>query len=192
MAISFQIKRKRPVVLAQPKDPFFLVSDSEPGSVHEYLAAADDFGHGEAARKAMELGGCLAQSGYWREALRQFDKATQYAPDSSSAHEQRAQVLLELGSVFDAVLAAERACLYSPEWGDAHLTLARCQLNYGELQLSLESFDKALSLSCTEDIASVASEAEETDALLIEQSIRHGISGRRIPGYSLPCSAPQG
>ncbi len=43
------------------------------------------------------------------------------------------QVLLELGSVWEAVRAAGRAVQLMPEWADAHVTLARAQLNFGEV-----------------------------------------------------------
>ena len=47
------------------------------------------------------------------------------------------QVLLQLGSTWEAVRAAERAVQLTPQWADAHVTLARAQMNFGEVKLCL-------------------------------------------------------
>jgi hypothetical protein len=57
-----------------------------------------------------------------------------------------AQVLLEAGQCWEAVQAASRAAQLRPGWPEAHLTLARAQLNFGEPQLALASYDSAIKL----------------------------------------------
>jgi tetratricopeptide (TPR) repeat protein len=56
------------------------------------------------------------------------------------------QVLLEAGQYWEAVQAASRAAQLQPGWPAAHITLARAQLNFGEPQLALTSFDQAIKL----------------------------------------------
>ena len=42
--------------------------------------------------------------------------------------------------------SATKAVEYMPEWSEGHLTLARCQLHMGELELAIKSFEEALRL----------------------------------------------
>lgn len=58
----------------------------------------------------------------------------------------RAQVLNELGHTFEAVQAARQATTLSPDWPEAHITLARVQQNLGEPQLALLSYQAAAKL----------------------------------------------
>jgi predicted TPR repeat methyltransferase len=56
------------------------------------------------------------------------------------------QVLTEMGDHWQAVRSATRATELRPHWADAHLTLARAQLEYGEPQLALHSYKAVLLL----------------------------------------------
>lgn len=58
----------------------------------------------------------------------------------------RAQVLNDLNRTFEAVQAALQAVILNPEWPEAHITLARVQLNLGEPQLALQSYQTAAKL----------------------------------------------
>lgn len=59
----------------------------------------------------------------------------------------RAQVLNDLDRCFEAVQAAQQAVRLRPEWPEAHITLARVQLNLGEPQLALQSYQAAAQLA---------------------------------------------
>lgn len=72
---------------------------------------------------------------YWRYAI-------EISPDLYKVHESMAQVLLELGETFEAIKEATEATEIAPTWGDGFITLARCQRNFGEIELSLQSFEK--------------------------------------------------
>ncbi|CAI5974532.1 unnamed protein product [Closterium sp. NIES-65] len=60
--------------------------------------------------------------------------------------EQKAQVLMEMGRLWEAVRAGTCATEIAPDWHDAWVTLARAQLNLGEPHLAQASFSRALVL----------------------------------------------
>jgi tetratricopeptide (TPR) repeat protein len=118
----------------------------------------------------------LAEAGQWLEALRSFDAAARAEPSSASAHEQRAQVLLEIGRAFDAVQAAETACKLNLSWGTSRRTLARAQLNYGELELAVRSFEAAIPLLLASgdelDAHECFEESQYAEGILTSWSVR--------------------
>ncbi|XP_022141715.1 tetratricopeptide repeat protein 33 isoform X2 [Momordica charantia] len=65
----------------------------------------------------------LAEDGKFREALGKWENALTLMPGNAVLHEQKAQVLLE-----------------------AWITLGRAQLNFGEPDSAIESFDRALAI----------------------------------------------
>lgn len=129
--------------------------------------------------RLLEEGAALAEADQWEEALRRFNAAARLNPCSAAAHEQRAQVLLELGQTFEAIQAAEAACGCDLEWGDAHVTLGRSQLNHGEFRLALASLERAVTLRCVAP-AEVELEALEVDALLCESHVRERLQAVAI------------
>ncbi|KAL2975106.1 hypothetical protein AAZX31_14G140600 [Glycine max] len=89
----------------------------------------------------------LALDGKYREALGKWEATLVLAPDVPVVHEQKAQVLLEIGDAWNALLkAATRATELDPSWAEAWVTLGRAQLNFGEPNNAIESFDRALAL----------------------------------------------
>ncbi|GAB5372964.1 hypothetical protein AAMO2058_001709400 [Amorphochlora amoebiformis] len=62
-------------------------------------------------------------------------------------YEQCAQVLLEMNRTFDAIVAAENAVKSDMSNPHGLLTLARAQLNHGELDMAVQSFQAAHVLS---------------------------------------------
>ncbi|MED6216807.1 hypothetical protein PIB30_011398 [Stylosanthes scabra] len=88
----------------------------------------------------------LALDGKYREALGKWESALTLMPDLAVLHEQKAQVLLEIGDAWNALKAATRATELEPSWAEAWVTLGRAQLNFGEPDNAIESFDAALSL----------------------------------------------
>lgn len=98
------------------------------------------------ANEFQAQGDKLAMDGKYREALGKWEAALALAPDVPVVHEQKAQVLLETGDAWNALKAATRATELDPSWAEAWVTLGRAQLNFGEPDNAIESFDRALAL----------------------------------------------
>ncbi|PKA46961.1 hypothetical protein AXF42_Ash011635 [Apostasia shenzhenica] len=86
----------------------------------------------------------LAENGKFKEALVKWETAISLMPDRAKLHEQKAQVLLEIGDTWNSLKAATRATELEPNWAEAWITLGRAQLNFGEPDMAVVSFDKAL------------------------------------------------
>ncbi|KAK3043639.1 hypothetical protein RJ639_000055 [Escallonia herrerae] len=84
--------------------------------------------------------------GKYREALVKWEAALTLMPERAVLHEQKAQILLEVGESWNALKAATRATELDPSWAEAWVTLGRAQLNFGEPDSAVESFDKALAV----------------------------------------------
>ncbi|KAL6511991.1 hypothetical protein OROGR_021588 [Orobanche gracilis] len=91
-------------------------------------------------------GNKFAEEGKYREALGKWETAITLMPERAVLHEQKAQVLLELGDSWNALKAATRAMELEPRWAEAWITLGRAQLNFGEPDCAIESFDNALAI----------------------------------------------
>ncbi|URD87346.1 TPR [Musa troglodytarum] len=91
-------------------------------------------------------GNQLAEDGKYHEAIGKWEAALTLEPKNAVLHEQKAQVLLELGDSWSALKAATQATELQPSWFEAWLTLGRAQLNFGEPDSAIESFDRALKL----------------------------------------------
>lgn len=134
----------------------------------------------------LHRGAVLAEAGQWLQALRSFDAASHAGPSSATAHEQRAQVLLEIGRAFDAVQAAETACALNTAWGSSRRTLARAQLNHGELELAVRSFEAAVPLLLASgdelEARECLEEAEHAEGILTLRSVRTAMrDAGRVP-----------
>ncbi|GMY06644.1 tetratricopeptide repeat protein 33-like [Fagus crenata] len=113
------------------------------------LASLDSSDSSNAKKLALSFqaqGDKLAEDGKFREALGKWETALTLMPESAVLNEQKAQVLLEIGDSWNALKAATRAAELEPSWAEAWTTLGRAQLNYGEPDSAIESFDKALAI----------------------------------------------
>ncbi|XP_056164241.1 uncharacterized protein LOC115661372 isoform X2 [Syzygium oleosum] len=102
--------------------------------------------HKQLARSFQSQGDKLSEEGKYREALGKWETALTLIPENAVLHEQKAQVLLEIGDAWGALKAAIRATELDPSWAEAWITLGRAQLNFGEPDSAIASFDRALSL----------------------------------------------
>ncbi|KAI6690992.1 hypothetical protein NL676_027820 [Syzygium grande] len=157
-------KRSFAAISKYPNLPFD-VQDDPPGEDREgasvsgnrerpasKAAALDEDGpssspdHQQLARSFQSQGDKLAEEGKYREALGKWETALTLIPENAVLHEQKAQVLLEIGDAWGALKAAIRATELDPSWAEAWITLGRAQLNFGEPDSAIASFDRALSL----------------------------------------------
>ncbi|KAF5444669.1 hypothetical protein F2P56_033785 [Juglans regia] len=115
----------------------------------EGLASLDSSDSSDAKQLAQSFqtqGNKLAEDGKYREALGKWEAALTLMPELAVLHEQKAQILLEIGDSWNSLKAATRATELEPSWAEAWITLGRAQLNFGEPDSAVESFDKALSI----------------------------------------------
>ncbi|XP_022768058.1 tetratricopeptide repeat protein 33 isoform X2 [Durio zibethinus] len=98
------------------------------------------------AQSFQAQGNKLAEDGKYREALGKWEAALNLMPENAVLLEQKAQVLLEIGDAWSALKAATRATELEPSWPEAWITLGRAQLNFGEPDSAIESFDRALAI----------------------------------------------
>ncbi|CAN6936536.1 hypothetical protein Bca4012_100413 [Brassica carinata] len=89
----------------------------------------------------------LAEEGRYEEALGKWEAALSIVPENAVIHEQKAQVFLEIGDPWKALMAATRATELDPSWVEAWTTLGRAQLNFGEPDSAIWSFETALSIN---------------------------------------------
>ncbi|KAJ6807267.1 tetratricopeptide repeat protein 33 [Iris pallida] len=138
-----------------PNLPFFervkeeLIGEDEKNGVGGEDPPPDSGDHDQEKKLAETLeseGVRLAEGGLYNEALRKWEAAILLTPEKAKLHEQKAQVLLEIGDAWSSLKAAARATELDPLWAEAWITLGRAQLNYGEPDIAMESFDKALAI----------------------------------------------
>lgn len=106
-----------------------------------------------------EAGNAAAAAQDWSSALKAWNEALSRNPPKDLAaklHEQKAQVLLELGRTWEALKASALATECQPNWAPGYLTRGRAQLNYGEPELSIESLEMVLKLEPGGELAEAA------------------------------------
>ncbi|KAL6634551.1 hypothetical protein ACP70R_027222 [Stipagrostis hirtigluma subsp. patula] len=167
---SKNVKAKRQPVVASAKSdlPFGVESDNDEAEKEE--RAKDPNPPGTKSNDTVESlqreGNKLAEEGEYHEALGKWEAALTLAPDNAILHEQKAQVLLEVGDAWRALTAATRATELDPLWPEAWVTLGRAQLNFGEPDSAILSFDKALAIKPDYDDAKAD---RETAARLVKK-----------------------
>ncbi|XP_029025526.1 tetratricopeptide repeat protein 33 [Betta splendens] len=97
-------------------------------------------------------GALLAEQGRHWEAIKKWDEAIHLTPDNPLLYEMKSQVLTILHEVFPAVKAAEMAVKFRPLWWEGWQTLGRAQLNLGEVDLAVRSFQVAIHLRPSERV----------------------------------------
>lgn len=98
------------------------------------------------SKRLEEEGVSLAeQQRYW-EALRKWNEAISLTPNNANLYEMKSQVLLELHELFPAIQAAERAVSLNPHWYVTYQTLGRAQMGYGDVEMGVKNFSKAIFL----------------------------------------------
>ena len=128
----------------------------------------------------------LAEAGRFSAAITRWRAAIDMTPTNPAFHEHVAQAYMEMGHDFAAVQAAQevrlvissafveikriqfspicQAVKVDPSWVRGHWTLARAQRNFGELELSRESFKRVIEMQPGND--DVKGELEEVEGLM--------------------------
>lgn len=136
------------------------------GVAASFVQAASELDEGEeraantvAASRLRDEGVAAAEAGDFVLALRKWDGAVALKPDDPSLHELRSQCYLASDSFWEAIQAAERAIALDPGCSAAFLTLGRAQLNFGEFEKAVETFERL----CTLDSSLARDEGVEED-----------------------------
>ncbi|XP_076844388.1 tetratricopeptide repeat protein 33 isoform X2 [Brachyhypopomus gauderio] len=101
------------------------------------------------SKRMKEEGVQLAENGRHWEAIKKWDEAIELN-EEADLYEMKSQVLTVLHEVFLAVQAAETAVRLRSNWWEAWQTLGRAQLNLGEVELAVRSFQVAVHLNPVE------------------------------------------
>ncbi|XP_020623707.1 tetratricopeptide repeat protein 33-like [Orbicella faveolata] len=98
------------------------------------------------SKRLQDEGVSLAeQQRYW-EAITRWNEAISLTPSNEKLYEMKSQILLELHELFPAIQAAEKAVSLNPHWHIAHQTLGRAQMGYGDVEMGVKSFSRAVLL----------------------------------------------
>uniref|UniRef100_A0A7S3GM14 Tetratricopeptide SHNi-TPR domain-containing protein n=1 Tax=Palpitomonas bilix TaxID=652834 RepID=A0A7S3GM14_9EUKA len=110
--------------------------DSEESSGHEKAQLA----------QLRQSAVAAAEKGQYTVAKTRFELYVREARDDAAAFDMLAQVCLEVDEVFAAVKAAEQSVSICPDQPKWLQTLGRAQLNLGEVEMAVASFEKALAI----------------------------------------------
>uniref|UniRef100_A0A0E0G843 Transcriptional coactivator p15 (PC4) C-terminal domain-containing protein n=1 Tax=Oryza nivara TaxID=4536 RepID=A0A0E0G843_ORYNI len=174
--------RQPSVAPSKPGLPFGVDSDNDETEKEETRVVTTDCPGTKPSDNAESLknqGNRLAEEGKYHEALGKWEAALTLMPNNAILHEQKAQILLELGDAWRALTAATRATELDPLWPEVSrhpqgrnttpggwVTLGRAQLNFGEPDSAILSFDKALAI---EPDNNEAKSDRETAARLVKK-----------------------
>ncbi|KFD53413.1 hypothetical protein M514_05677 [Trichuris suis] len=89
------------------------------------------------------------QNERYADGLRRLQEAIELKDSDARLHDMLSQVYQIRGEDFLAVQSAQKAVECSPLWSDAHQTLGRALLNFGEVKLAVRSFSRAILLNPT-------------------------------------------
>ncbi|KAG6609431.1 Tetratricopeptide repeat protein 33 [Phytophthora cinnamomi] len=120
-------------------------------------------------RRLKDEGNTLAEAGRFRAAMGRWQEALGVDPGNAALYEMLAQASMAVYEDFQAVQFARKAIELAPTWSDGFLTLARCQLNFGELNLALEALEEAAKLNDGVETEEMASDRRDIEELLVKQ-----------------------
>lgn len=143
MSVSFGLRTKRQKLGGSAVTQSFVEAQIASDAAAPNLTAEEAL---EESLRQQEDGSTSAEDRNFSRALRSWNRAIALTPDRAVLHELKAQALLELDHVWQAVQCAGRAAELAPAWPDGHLTLGRAQLELGEPELALESMEEVLRL----------------------------------------------
>ncbi|KAG3150719.1 hypothetical protein PI124_g12991 [Phytophthora idaei] len=120
-------------------------------------------------KRLKDEGNTLAEAGRFRAAMGRWQEALAVDPDNAALYELLAQAAMAVYEDFQAVQFARKATELAPTWSDGFLTLARCQLNFGELTLALDAQKLAVKHNGGVETQEMTSDRRDIEELLIKQ-----------------------
>ncbi|KAG7393785.1 Tetratricopeptide repeat protein 33 [Phytophthora pseudosyringae] len=120
-------------------------------------------------KRLKDEGNTLAEAGRFKAATGRWQEALAVDPDNSALYDLLAQASMAVYEDFQAVQFARKATELAPTWSDGFLTLARCQLNFGELTLALEALKQAVEHNGGVETEEMASDRRDIEGLLLKQ-----------------------
>ncbi|XP_068709651.1 tetratricopeptide repeat protein 33-like [Montipora foliosa] len=159
MATTFGWKRKLPQNVARKRAALFddsnqIAENDENGPYEEdwrvllvkrsgILSIEDSL---IKSKRLEDEGVSLAEEQRYWEAITRWNEAIALTPKNEKLYEMKSQVLLELHELFPAIEAAEKAVSLNSHWFVAHQTLGRAQMGYGDVEMGVKSFSRAVHL----------------------------------------------
>ncbi|KAH7479399.1 Tetratricopeptide repeat protein 33 [Phytophthora ramorum] len=120
-------------------------------------------------KRLKDEGNTFAEAGRFRAAMGRWQEALAVDPDNAALYELLAQASMAVYEDFQAVQFARKATELAPTWSDGFLTLARCQLNFGELALALEALGQTVKVNDGVETEEMASDRQDIEDLLEKQ-----------------------
>jgi tetratricopeptide (TPR) repeat protein len=90
------------------------------------------------------LGNALSQKGLVDEAMAEYQKASEIAPNFDLAHNNLGMVLSQKGRVDEAIVQYQKALEINPNYAETHNNLGKALLQKGRLDEAITQFQKAL------------------------------------------------
>ncbi|OWZ24541.1 hypothetical protein PHMEG_000358 [Phytophthora megakarya] len=123
-------------------------------------------------KRLKDEGNTLAEAGRFHAAMGRWKEALAMDAENAALYELLAQASMAVYDDFLAVQFARKTTELAPTWSDGFLTLARCQLNFGELALALDALNQvsAVNLNDGEETEEMASDRRDIEQLLLQQA----------------------
>lgn len=132
-----------------------LRSDRPDDAIRLYDAAlaADSLPNDQRALLHIDRGVARARLGQVRAAIEDFNRAIQLVPESATAYNNRATVLLEAGATAEAVRDLDRALILAPNYGAALTNRAAAHVKLGNHRAALSDYSRAIGLLSSDGAA---------------------------------------
>ncbi|KAJ0786251.1 putative tetratricopeptide-like helical domain superfamily [Helianthus annuus] len=111
MKVAWKKNNKRPIDVISDHLPFDQEEEGRcKAKAKETESKSDDDDTIQLAQSFEAQGNKLAEVGKYHEALGKWEAAITLMPERATLHEQKAQVLLEIGETWKSLTAATRGC----------------------------------------------------------------------------------
>lgn len=120
-------------------------------------------------KRLKDEGNTLAESGRYRAAMGRWQEALGVDPKNPALYDLLAQASMAVYEDFQAIQFARKTIELAPTWSEGYLTLARCQLNFGELALAAEALKRAVEHNGGIETEEMSNDRRDLEKLLRRQ-----------------------